>query len=510
MTFASEKLYKGYLRHNLSKFVNTVKPTEIMVHLHCLTDSDRDEIYAKKESRGNYDATVLLLDCLKRREKWPEQLIQALKECEHFQLSQEIEMEYNSLKLPMNGRSAPAGGPSLSPAAPVGGPHPPLASSTGGHTAAPDAPAGVTPAPPATAAPLPLSPALAPPVPSLDAHPSLAPIQRTPEQPALEKFQTVAVTDNLAPQNTQHDSSSVEENILSQRAPLDPVEARNLSTTFRQDLPATPVQPDRSEDHVSSHTNQSLASEALVSTRAGPAASTQLFTVNTPVQETDPPNTGATSVDVDSDPVENSDPTVIQVRDSCQHTEFNQDSAAFQHTSVTTPSTERGQSSNLASSTSSDGATAAEEYLSKPGVLQSHPAQCVPKAPYSMVQSPPAQCAPEAPYSGDMDRLEFSNSQVNSYRPDPQEDHYESFYSSQTVYTNEGHVSEEASIQNYAGQSLDNPRESLIIPPDQKRHNVGGSPKMDSTSYQLLENYYIPAAVVLAACVVVLLWRLRK
>ena len=42
---------------------------------------------------------VVLLDCLKRRENWPEQFIAALEACEHSTLAAEIRAEYNALRV---------------------------------------------------------------------------------------------------------------------------------------------------------------------------------------------------------------------------------------------------------------------------------------------------------------------------------------------------------------------------------------------------------------------------
>lgn len=58
----------------------------------------QENIEAKRETYGNYDAMVLLLDCLKRRENWPEEFITALEECNHSTLAAEIRNEYNTLQ----------------------------------------------------------------------------------------------------------------------------------------------------------------------------------------------------------------------------------------------------------------------------------------------------------------------------------------------------------------------------------------------------------------------------
>lgn len=41
---------------------------------------------------------VLLLDCLKRRENWPQQFIDALEACEHTTLAADMRAEYDALR----------------------------------------------------------------------------------------------------------------------------------------------------------------------------------------------------------------------------------------------------------------------------------------------------------------------------------------------------------------------------------------------------------------------------
>ncbi|XP_043998811.1 mitochondrial antiviral-signaling protein [Gambusia affinis] len=97
MSYASDKLNDGYLRQNMPTIVSKVKVREIVPYLPCLTAHDRENIEAKRETSGNFNAMVLLLDCLKRRENWPEQFIQALEACEHPNLAAAIKKEYDSL-----------------------------------------------------------------------------------------------------------------------------------------------------------------------------------------------------------------------------------------------------------------------------------------------------------------------------------------------------------------------------------------------------------------------------
>ncbi|XP_048853001.1 putative uncharacterized protein DDB_G0290521 isoform X2 [Brienomyrus brachyistius] len=116
MPFASDELYRRYIRRNLPRYVDKLKSMEIMVHLPCLMQSDRDEITAKKESKGESEAVVLLLDCLKRRENWADDLIEALRSCEQWELASELEKEYESLKVrPTKSGGTPASVPATAP-----------------------------------------------------------------------------------------------------------------------------------------------------------------------------------------------------------------------------------------------------------------------------------------------------------------------------------------------------------------------------------------------------------
>ncbi|XP_077586737.1 mitochondrial antiviral-signaling protein [Stigmatopora nigra] len=97
MSYAGDKLYDGYLRTNMPTIVTKVKAREIVVHLPCLTAHDRECIEAKREMCGNFDAMVLLLDCLKRRSSWPDHFIQALEKCEHSAIAADVRAEYGKL-----------------------------------------------------------------------------------------------------------------------------------------------------------------------------------------------------------------------------------------------------------------------------------------------------------------------------------------------------------------------------------------------------------------------------
>ncbi|KAG7266146.1 hypothetical protein CRUP_016394 [Coryphaenoides rupestris] len=154
MSSAEEKLYNGYLRTNMAAIATQVKAREIVPHLPCLTLSDREEIEAKRENNGNFNAMQLLLDCLCRWERWPEQFIAALEACEHVAMSATVRDEYDRLRrLCAPAASCPPSTvvkatvhspPPVSPSAP---PPPGAPQSSGAETSVPDAQNPPTPPP---------------------------------------------------------------------------------------------------------------------------------------------------------------------------------------------------------------------------------------------------------------------------------------------------------------------------------------------------------------------------
>ncbi|TDG99193.1 hypothetical protein EPR50_G00208760 [Perca flavescens] len=195
MSFASDKLYNGYLRRNMATIVYNVEPTEIMIHLPCLTSHDRETIQAKRDIRGDIESMELLLKCLKRRENWPEQFIAALEACEHQNLAAEIRAEYNALRVINN--SNPSSPPTTVNRAHV---HPAPSAS---HMSLPDGGANsqAIVAPPAEAS--------APPQPAAQASPHLeTPMQQQdPQSSAANVPEAVSQSEPVSepPQSNQNE-----------------------------------------------------------------------------------------------------------------------------------------------------------------------------------------------------------------------------------------------------------------------------------------------------------------
>jgi len=70
----------------------------------------QEEIEAKRELSGNFMAMQLLLDCMRRRERWPEQFITALEACEHSAMAGAVRDEYDRLRAPCGRSTGGLGG----------------------------------------------------------------------------------------------------------------------------------------------------------------------------------------------------------------------------------------------------------------------------------------------------------------------------------------------------------------------------------------------------------------
>ncbi|KAG5848396.1 hypothetical protein ANANG_G00098020 [Anguilla anguilla] len=456
MTYASEQLFNRYLRPKMAAIASRVKAREIVPHLPCLTQTDREEIEAKREISGNYTAMQHLLDCLKRRKNWPEQFISALVQCEHEELASEIRAVYEPL---------------LGPTAPV--------------------------APAANAHPVHI------PDPSPPRHPGGSPLQppRVEDPSPQQQPQSVAVSG-------EQNSTPVNNESSAEAAPC-----QGPAAPIGQDLPGASSQvPAPSYTLLSP--SLPLASETPAT---GPAVSPpepQMSPVKLPVQECNLPAANTTQ-----QPVENSDPTVNQVAANDRQAHPAQGSSVQQPSRLTELAAGADHTDHPAPSPLAGGPLGEDEFLSKPGTLRS----CV--APGHRPPGNPAFPAPapvpEEPYSGNSNRLMISGScresvassgtaAVPSHR-EPEEDHYDSVHRSlldhQDVRVNVGHVSESAPVPNHAGQA---PRASNEQPSLAPMHTY--SPQRDQRAgfpYNLLDNYYVPAAAV-AGLSLLMLWKLKN
>ncbi|KAL2098769.1 hypothetical protein ACEWY4_005249 [Coilia grayii] len=320
MPYASDKLYKDYIRKNMARFATQVKVREILPHLSCLTQSDREEVEVKRETMGNYNAMQLLLDNLKRRENWPEEFVRALEECEHTTLAREMRDTYEALKQPKNsvpqaaGTSStpatvitadvhtplPAASVPVHPPAPASSPSDP-AEPASASTSPPSSPAKATlppssssstsepPSPPKMApeagvAPDDASSRPAPP-PSEAAEAASPPSTAATETAAVRPENTVAVVNEVEVTQTEED------------------QAPEVSASTEPDIPDGPV-PDVPPEKMPECSTQPLDPQPPAEEPAPEPP--QPMTV--PVQETSQP-----SRTVMHEPEETSDPSMQQV-----------------------------------------------------------------------------------------------------------------------------------------------------------------------------------------------------
>ncbi|XP_056283128.1 mitochondrial antiviral-signaling protein [Pseudoliparis swirei] len=546
MSFVSDKLYNGYLKPKMGAIVSTVKVREIMIHLPCLTLHDRETIEAKRETSGNFNGMVLLLDCLRRRERWPEQFINALEACEHTTLAAEIRAEYDSLRGVNN--SHPGSAPTTVVSAHV---HPappacPLAvpeSGASSQAAPPELDARASP-PPETSVQPQVPEAISPPKPvpestpvEVAARPSAPPLaspdsahtpattspapqreitfQQEPEENSESDIQDISGGDGVTPDRESADNGEVS---------IDPVSEPQPTPSATD----TPPRPD-------------LLQTTMTSTEVRPPQSPSPTQMNSDVLTVTP----------EKPPVQDTTPpaVVLKPEETPEH-----------------PSTQVVESSpQTETSPPLPGSAAIDASLCDDGdVCLSKPSQLVSIQPQNNGgAAAPAAGAAVQPYSGDSGRLELSDSApdaVTFARPparsafsstavstssalpcqesgislnhnEPEENHYESPRQSletQRVMTHVVHVAEEASILDLDGQSPERAasrhgeaaEESVNTPCSEDRPPYEPAPadistKSDSekttTACTLSANRkYILTAAAVGACALLLARRFRN
>ncbi|NXQ38320.1 MAVS protein, partial [Catharus fuscescens] len=105
MGLAEDKVYT-HITRNLKKF-STIRVASLADSLTCLVDSDRDELLAREETRGNQAAVFRFYQHLRCRRGWVQDLIQALHQNNAGHLADELQEVYDTWQ-PRPRSSAPA------------------------------------------------------------------------------------------------------------------------------------------------------------------------------------------------------------------------------------------------------------------------------------------------------------------------------------------------------------------------------------------------------------------
>ncbi|XP_049918095.1 polycystic kidney disease protein 1-like 3 [Epinephelus moara] len=495
MSFASDRLYNEYVRRKMPTFVDKVDVGEIIYHLPCLTAHDREHIEARRQNRGNREGVVMLLDCLKRRENWPEQFIEALEACEQCTLAAEMRAKYNTLRgirqaavappaevsappEPAEASAPPEPAEASAPPEPAEASAPPEPAAQASPPVQPQAPQSSAaqvpeavsppepvPEPPqstqAEVAPPPSTPPPSPATPHTQPTTPPPPQRKTnshqePVENSESDIQDVSADDVVIPDQVSAGNREVSISSVDAPQPSHPVEQCETDTASPDPLQttttSTEVSPPQSPSAAQMNSDVTDGSSFLTLTPERP-----------PVQDTSPPGDFKAVLQ----PEETSEPPAAQVVESSPQTE----AAA----TTSPPPGAAGMGAPLCDDSS--------VCLSKPGPLISvHPLNH---------SSPtiPAQSLPVPPYSGNSERLEISSSVSDAVTTaqsstcsyvssttvttasappcqetgitlnhnEPEENHYESPRNSlgmQSVQEHVGHVSEEPSILNLDGQNL--------------------------------------------------------
>lgn len=460
---------------------------------------------------------VHLLDCLKRRENWPEQFISALEACEHPTIAAEIQAEYNALR-GINNPSAPATPvvrAHVHPAPPSPGPVP-----NPGSAVIPQA----APAPPVVVAPEPLPPSETPPQST-----TLAPVLEasTPPEPPQAQVEVVVppATPPPSPETPRGWASATplpqaeynihqepEENSESELQVQDvPDETLNVDQVKVPAAPEPPEPGEPCETDAPSLTNPDAPELTLTPEKP-------------PVQDTTPPVDKVPAVVLE--PEETSIPSDAQVVKIVQQIEV-----------ASSPPVVFGNNDSMYNE---------DSIASEDDVCFSKPGQLVSVQPQN--HECPTICPEPEPYSGNSERLEMSEAERSAQtcqengidHRKPEENHYESPAPSlnmEDVRENVGRVAEEPSILNLGGQTMTPffqvsgepakeitpapyaPATTLILSPSSRKNHHPNEPLTDpklpdsgekAASCRLTANTkYILTAVGVCACALLMAWKFK-
>ncbi|XP_071385704.1 mitochondrial antiviral-signaling protein isoform X2 [Centroberyx affinis] len=543
MAFARDKLYNGYLRKKMALIATNVKAREIVPHLPCLTTSDREEIEAKRETSGNYAAMQHLLDCLRRRENWPEEFIAALEACEQREMVAEIRAEYNSLRGPKN--PSPPSPPTTVVTAHV---HPappasrPVSAPQGSQAAVPPPPeAAAPPEPAARASPPPEAPLQpeappnpdTPPPPPPKAAPSSEPAPQLPQSPQARATPPPS-TPPPSPEPPRHQAATPpppppQRGVQAHQEPEENSEMDPQDGSGDKSLIPDKASAGDGEVSLDSEATADPGPAVEQATAQEDRTPQSLLTTpeKPPVQETVLPVDQVAAAGLQ--PEETSEPTATQVMNNSQQAQTTE--AASPPRGIDVP----------------DASLCDTVCLSKPGQLlsiqqQHHDSPTIP--------------AEQQPYSGDSERLEISDAvpdpessaqvpapasppprQDNGGVPEPlphnnepEENNYESVSlgSLGEVRVNVVRVAEEASIQNHDGQNL-RPQAQILNGQAAKEPASAPPASADAVSNSNAPSEYAPeqqdpekntylspnakyflTAAGVSACALIVAWRLKN
>lgn len=505
-----------------------------MIHLPCLTAHDRENIEAKRETYGNYDSMVLLLDCLKRRENWPEQFIDALEACEQPTLAADIRAQYNALRGINN--SNPSSPPTTVVRAHV---HPAPSAS---HLSTPESGAN------SQAAVAPPAEASAPPEPAQASPPLEIPVQPQPPQGSAAQVPEAVSPPKPVPEPPQ--SAQIEvatpppspETLHTQATPTPPFQSDINSHQEPVENSESDIQDVSGDDGVIPDQGSAGNGEVSINSVATPQPSSPLEQCETDTPSCpDPPQTTTSTevspppspppTQINSDvtdgssfptmtperlPVQDTTPPVdLKPAEVLQPEEMSEPPAT--QVVESSPQTETAATTSpLPDAAGMDVALCDDStvFLSKPGQLisidpQNHDSPTIPTQPYSgnSERLEISDAAPDTETSADLPACSaLSSTTVSTVSAlpcqengialnhnEPEENHYESPSQSlemQEVLMNVVHVSEEPSILDLDGQ---NPTPQVPIVNGEAAKEIASAPPLSTNTVNTVSSINTPS-----------------
>ncbi|XP_074548155.1 uncharacterized protein LOC141806490 isoform X2 [Halichoeres trimaculatus] len=441
---------------------------------------------------------MLLLDCLKRRESWPEQLIQALEACEQWTIAAEMKAEYYPLIGASN--STPGSPPTtvvrahVHPAPSVS--HPPVPESGGNSQAAAASPAEAS----------------APPGPAAQPSPPV----EIPVQPQAPQSSAAPAPEDVPPPEPVADPPKAAQIDVAPPPSTPPPSPETPHIQRSASPPNTEIISHQEPEENSESDIQNICQDNNVRTPTVGAPVSVTTPEKPPIQDTTPPSAATL------EPEETSEALTEQAVESIPKAEAaapNSPTPAAAIAAAAVPDTPLCADSSVC--------------LSKPGELISvHPQNH--DSPTIRAPSPPAE-----PYSGDSGRLQISTAEedalTSSYTPacsavsssteksesalpcqengidtthnEPEENHYESpapSLGSQEVLEHVVHVSGEPSILDLAVQDP-----AQIVNGEASKEMKPVSPEERTASRALPVNTKYIVAAGVGACALLMAWKFR-
>ncbi|XP_075428630.1 mitochondrial antiviral-signaling protein [Ascaphus truei] len=112
MTFAEDKLL-DYLRVNID-LLRGINVVDLLTYITCLSQPSQEKLRQQLQNDGNHRTIWHLIDEMRRRPGWVNQLLSALRQSNQPELADQIQSVYNGFEIPRRAQNPPFSPPSAS------------------------------------------------------------------------------------------------------------------------------------------------------------------------------------------------------------------------------------------------------------------------------------------------------------------------------------------------------------------------------------------------------------